>query len=69
MAKAMTLRLSDEKAQELEAVARIDEISVSEAVREAIEAHIASRREDLEFQERRRRLIDENRSVLERLAG
>lgn len=68
MAKTMSLRLSDEQAQELEAVARVDEMPVSEAVREAIDARIAARRADKDFQSRLRRLMEENQKALERLA-
>ncbi len=42
--KNMTLRLPAEQADELEAVARAEEISVSHAVREAITEHIARKR-------------------------
>ena len=66
--KAMTLRLSPERAAELEALARVDEVSVSAAVREAIDRHIESRRKDKEFQERRERLLNQHRDALERLA-
>lgn len=67
-AKAMTLRLRREQAAELEAVAAADGVSVSDAVRTAIDAHIATRRSDLAFQERLRRNIEEQREILERLA-
>jgi predicted DNA-binding protein len=66
--KAMSLRLQAEQAAELEAVARADEMPVSEAVREAIDAHIASRRADKDFQKRLKRRLEEDREVLERLA-
>lgn len=66
--KAMTLRLPDDTAAELEAVARADETSVSDAVRQAIEQHIAARRQDAEFKARLRKIIEEDREVLERLA-
>lgn len=66
--KAMTLRLDAEKAAELEAVARVDEMPISEAARLAIDEHIERRRRDKEFQERRQRLIEENREILDRLA-
>ncbi len=66
--KAMSLRLSEDKAAELEAVARADEMPVSEAVREAIDKHIAERRADKEFQKRLKRRLEEDREVLERLA-
>ena len=66
--KSMTLRLADETAAELEAVARVDGTSVSEQVRGAIEDRIKARREDAEFQKRVRTTIEENQAALERLA-
>jgi predicted DNA-binding protein len=66
--KAMTLRLPIEQAKELEVVARIDGIPIAEAVRTAIDAHIAARRGDRAFRARVRRLLTEERAVLERLA-
>jgi len=66
--KAMSLRLPEEIAAELAAVARADDIPVSEAVREAIEHHIAARRADKNFQKRLRRRLEEDRQVLERLS-
>jgi predicted transcriptional regulator len=66
--KSMTLRLDDETAAELEAVARVDDTSVSEQVRVAIQDRIRARREDAEFQERVRKAIEENQAALKRLA-
>jgi hypothetical protein len=66
--KAMTLRLRREQAVELEAVAAADGVSVSDAVRAAIDAHIAARRADPRFQDRLRRNLEEQRAILERLA-
>ena len=68
MSKAMTLRLADEQARELEAVARAERIPVSELVREAIDAHIAARREDAAFRDRLKEMLDEDREILARLA-
>ena len=68
MTKAMTLRLEADRAAELEAVARADGISVSDAVREAITEHIERRRKDKAFQNRLRRMLEEDREILERLA-
>jgi Ribbon-helix-helix domain len=68
MSKAFTMRLPEEKAAELEAVARADGVPVAEAVREAIDLHIEARRKDKKFQARLTKLIDENRRVLDRLA-
>jgi hypothetical protein len=66
--KSMTLRLSSQAARELETVAHVDEIPVSEAVRDAIDAHIEKRRQDKEFKDRLRQSIEENQEILERLA-
>jgi hypothetical protein len=68
MPKTMTLRLTDEQAADLEAMARVDGMPVSEAVRAAINERIQARRKDKEFQARLRRLLEENREALERLA-
>jgi predicted transcriptional regulator len=68
MPKTMTLRLSDELAADLEAMARVDDVPVSEAVRVAIDERIKARREDKQFQARLRRLMAENQRALERLA-
>jgi predicted transcriptional regulator len=68
MTKTMTLRLSDEQASALEAVARVDETPVSETVRQAIADRIEARRKDQEFQTRLKRLMQENQAALERLA-
>lgn len=69
MAKTMTLRLTDEQAADLEAMARVDAMPVSEAVRIAIDERIKSRRADKEFQARIKRMLEEEREVLKRLAG
>lgn len=66
--KVTTLRLPDYMAAELAAVARADDVPVSEAVREAIEKHIAERRADTDFQKRLKQLIEEDQEVLKRLA-
>ena len=66
--KALSIRLDEEVAADLAAVARIDGMSVSEAVREAIARHIALRRADKDFQKRLKELIEENRELLKRLA-
>ena len=66
--KTTTIRQDAEQAAELEAVARVDGVPVSEAIRIAISQHIQSRRSDPEFQQRLRRIMDEERVVLEKLA-
>lgn len=66
--KAMSLRLSEEKAAELAAIARTDDVPISEALREAIDSHIAARRADKDFQKRLKKRLEQDREVLERLA-
>jgi hypothetical protein len=55
--------------EEVEALARIDEIPVPEAVRLAVSEHVAARRGDDEFEARLGRMIDEDREILEKLAS
>lgn len=66
--RAMSLRLPESQAAELAAVARTDEVKISEAVREAIDKHIASRRSDPDFQKRLRMVLEEHQAVLESLS-
>lgn len=68
MAKTMTLRLDDEQAEQLETLAQVDEISISEAARRAIEDRIERRRKDKSFQTRLRKILEQNQRALERLA-
>lgn len=66
--KAMSLRLPEDLAADLAAVAATDEMPIAEAVREAIDKHIAERRADKGFQERLKTHLAQNREILERLA-
>ena len=66
--KVTTIRQDVEQAEALDAVAKIDGIPVSEAIRRAIATHIESRRSDSDFQERLRRRLEEDRMILEKLA-
>ena len=50
-AKAMTIRLSADQADELETVAAVDNQPVSEVVRAAIAEHIEKRKKDDQFQD------------------
>jgi predicted transcriptional regulator len=49
-AKAMTIRLSADQAEQLETVATVDNQPVSEVIRAAISGHIQKRTQDVEFQ-------------------
>jgi predicted DNA-binding protein len=66
--KAMTLRLAQEQAEALEAVAQADGIPVAEVVRTAIDEHIQQRRKDTAFQDRLRASVERNQRILEKLA-
>ena len=68
MSKGFTVRLDDDQAAELEAIAKVDGVSVAEEIRQAITVHIAERRKDHEFRARLRQSIQDNEKVLERLA-
>lgn len=66
--KVTTIRQSADQADELDFVARVDGVPVSEAIREAIAKHIEDRRADPAFQERLRERMDADRTILKRLA-
>jgi predicted transcriptional regulator len=69
MPKTMTLRLDDERAAALELIARADDQNLNDAVRSAIDTHIAERRKDKDFRERLRRRHEAERELYERLAS
>ena len=66
--KVLSLRLPEELASEIAAVARTDDMAVTAAIREAITNHIANRRSAKDFKERLRKQLEEDRKALERLA-
>jgi predicted transcriptional regulator len=68
MSKAMTLRLSEELARELEAVARVRGTSMAHAVRIAVAHYLADLAADPDFQARLAAALEEEREVLQRLA-
>ena len=65
--KVMSLRLSQELADELDAVARVEDVSISEAIRAAVHRYIATCRSNQAFKERLKERLEEDREVLERL--
>jgi len=67
--RVMSLRLPENQAAELAAVARTDDVKFTVAIREAIDTHIAVRRADPDFQMRLRRRLEKEHAILERLAG
>jgi predicted transcriptional regulator len=65
--KTMSLRLPEDLAADLDAVARADDVPVSVAIRDAIQSHIAARRGDQAFQARLKQRLREDQKVLRRL--
>jgi predicted transcriptional regulator len=66
--KVTTIRQPADQADELEFIARVDGVPMSEAIREAVADYIQVRRADPAFQQRLRERIDADRNILKRLA-
>ena len=65
-AKAMTIRLSADQAEQLETVATVDSQPISEVVRAAIAEHIQLRKRDKQFQAGLRQRIEHAQRMLDR---
>lgn len=65
--RSRTLRLRVDQAEELEAIAGKDAVSVNEEIRRAIAAHIEARRQDADFRKRLQASIERSKKILERL--
>ncbi len=68
MAKNLTVRLDDDLAADTEALARADGNSLNETIKQALKETVERRRGDPGFKARLRRIIEEDRELLERLA-
>ena len=68
MAKNLTVRLDEQLAAETEALARVEGKSLNETVKDALREAVDRRRKDPKFKSRVRRIIEEDRELLERLA-
>ncbi len=68
MVKNLTIRLDDGLAADTEALARADNQSLNETVKRALREAVERRRKDPEFKARVRRIIEQDRELLERLA-
>ncbi len=66
--KVTTIRQSADQAADLEAIARVEGVSVAEVIRTAIADHIEARRGDPDFRDRLRRRLEEDREILKKLA-
>lgn len=68
MAKNLTVRLDDQLAADTEAIARAEGKSLNETVKEALAEAVERKRRDPAFKKRLRKIIEEDRELLERLA-
>ncbi len=68
MTKNLTVRLDEELAADTEALARAEGMSLNETVKQALAEAVERRRRDPKFKARVRRIIEEDRELLERLA-
>lgn len=66
--RSITLRLPEQMAAELAAIARTKDIPVSEVIREAVENHITSLSTDKAFRQLLKKRLEEDQKVLKRLA-
>ena len=68
MAKNLTVRLDEELAADTEALARAEGQSLNETVKLALREAVERRQKDPAFRRRLRKIIEEDRELLERLA-
>ena len=68
MAKQTTVRLPDELADEVDAVARAKGTSVNQLIIDSLTAEIARVRDDKDFLATLKRLVDRDQEILDRLA-
>lgn len=66
--KNMTLRLDESLAESVQAIAAVEETSISNVVRDALEAHVAARRADPDFQKQLKRNLERHAELLSLLA-
>ncbi len=66
--KNLTVRLDEGLAADTEALARVEGLSLNETVKQALAEAVERRRGDPEFKARLRRIVEEDRELLERLA-
>jgi predicted transcriptional regulator len=64
--KVLSLRLPEEIAAEIAVVARANGVSVSRAIREAIEDYVAAELSDKAFKARLKKRLEEDRELFER---
>jgi len=65
--RVSTIRMPDSMKSDLAAIARSHDMSVADAISEALEQYIVARKSEQEFRERLARRLEEDREVLDRL--
>lgn len=68
MTRQTTVRLPQELAEDAEAVARVEGISLNQLIVDSLSAEIERVRSDRDFTERARRLLERDKEILGRLA-
>jgi len=68
MTKNLTIRIPDDVAANAEAIARVDGVSLNETVKQSLVEAVERRRKNPEFKARLKKIIEEDRELLERLA-
>lgn len=68
MTRNLTVRLDDNLAADAEALARVEGKSLNETVQSALAEAVERRRQDPAFKDRVRKIIEQDRELLERLA-
>ena len=68
MPKQTTVRLPNDLADQVEAVARTQGVSVNQLVIDALLSEIDRVRQDADFRSRVKRLVERDRKILDRLA-
>lgn len=67
--KVSTIRMPDSMKSDLAAIARSHDMSIADAIAEALELYITARKSEERFKERLARRLEEDREVLDRLGG
>lgn len=68
MTRNLTIRIPDDVAENAEAIARVDGVSLNETVKQSLIEAIERRRKNPEFKTRLKKVIEEDRELLECLA-
>jgi hypothetical protein len=66
--KNLTIRVPDDVTANAEAIARVDGVSLNETIKQSLVEAIERRRQNPEFKTRLKKIIEEDRELLERLA-